>query len=271
MREVEREPRERPRRPQRCRASCPACADPRFRRARTPEVVVEEPDRAEPDDQREQRPTRGRERDASCGERARRRIRPRSRRPSRCRPSSACPPWRRAGARSGRRRGSAGRCRCRRSRRMRNGVLTKVTRNAVVAAIEHRDHDAAPHELLRRRPRARPPGSPSPARASPAPTSARTMRSASAASARGVDLGHGPSAAAGDHPAAGADADQHVDARARRRGGRRAACASSLCTPSSRMSPSTAIRRPVVGTLAPARRAPRSSKWDSRCTHRSAR
>ena len=50
------------------------------------EIVVEEADRAEPDDQREQRPARGRERDASGAARAR----PRSR--STVAPTIAMPP-----------------------------------------------------------------------------------------------------------------------------------------------------------------------------------
>ena len=115
------------------------------------EVVVEEPD-----DGRARRSGRaassrsGELRAARCG-RGRRCSRAPSRRRGRCRPSWACRPWPRAGARSARRRGSAGRSPGARRIRIRTGVPRRVTGNATPGRDEERDHDAAPRRGRPRR------------------------------------------------------------------------------------------------------------------------
>ena len=65
-----------------------------------------------------------------------------------------------------------------------------------------------------------------------------------------------------------ADQDQPVDLRRRSRPGRAPAWSASLCAPSSRIGPSTAIRRsaPLFGAEAPA--ASRPSRPDWRCSFR---
>ena len=145
---------------------------------------------------------------------------------------------------------------------------------------EHRDHDGRlsaaidrrPREQASATPRARRPGSPCTSTASPG------SRSRSHHERRRVRVGrdvHGDTACrSAARPISApprADADQRRRCRARPRPSRSPRARQSLWSPSSRMSPSTAIRRPVTWESARARAAPLPSTSGSRCTRRSAR
>ena len=177
MREVVREPREHHRDRDDADGLAPL-AQPEVPAGAHAEVVVEEPDRAQPDDQHDQRPARARERDRLVAE-----VRDHvaeDRRPDdrEARPSSAYPPWPRAGARSARRRGSAGRSPGGGAGRSAPACAMNVAEEGRRRGHEHRDHRAAPRgarQQRRRQPsRGRRPGSPSRApRRRPRPARAR--------------------------------------------------------------------------------------------------
>ena len=115
------------------------------------------------------------------------------------------------------------------------------------AGHEHRDHDATPEQVARR-----PTSSPTARLAftstvSPARDDARaTARSASPASAAVRTSGDAAAPRPAMMCAAVPDPDEHVDTELARRARPTQRVGVVVCAPSSRMSPSTAMRRPVV-------------------------